>query len=153
MKNKKINKLVLWLFIGLLVYSIITGNSLLFVCFISLVFIIYTVFYFLDFIRIIRKNKNDSYGQPLYKNETVQLHRVVTIDNYKPPIYTEKESKKLPLIRISILLIIFFTVFTFGSRKRTGAVCRDGTYSYSVGSGTCSHHNGVREWRYKYWWD
>ena len=26
------------------------------------------------------------------------------------------------------------------------ALCRDGTYSYSSGRGTCSHHGGVAEW-------
>ena len=26
------------------------------------------------------------------------------------------------------------------------ALCRDGTYSYSSGRGTCSHHGGVRQW-------
>jgi hypothetical protein len=28
-----------------------------------------------------------------------------------------------------------------------GAVCRDGWVSSSTGSGTCSHHGGVRVWR------
>ena len=26
------------------------------------------------------------------------------------------------------------------------ALCRDGTYSYSSGRGTCSHHGGVAQW-------
>lgn len=26
------------------------------------------------------------------------------------------------------------------------ALCGDGTYSYSVGRGTCSHHGGVEQW-------
>lgn len=26
------------------------------------------------------------------------------------------------------------------------ALCEDGTYSYSTGSGTCSHHKGVAQW-------
>ncbi|WP_196216468.1 hypothetical protein [Flavobacterium sp. LC2016-01] len=51
------------------------------------------------------------------------------------------------------LLLIFLIFFTCGSRKRVGATCNDGTPSYSIGSGTCSHHNGVRHWRYEYWWD
>lgn len=51
------------------------------------------------------------------------------------------------------ILLIFFMVFTCGSRKRIGAKCRDGTSSYSTSSGTCSHHNGVRSWKYEYWWD
>ncbi|KAB2817074.1 DUF3761 domain-containing protein [Phaeocystidibacter marisrubri] len=30
--------------------------------------------------------------------------------------------------------------------SRIGAICKDGTYSKSTGSGTCSHHGGVRVW-------
>lgn len=30
--------------------------------------------------------------------------------------------------------------------KRGGAICNDGTRSYSTGRGTCSHHGGVAEW-------
>lgn len=33
--------------------------------------------------------------------------------------------------------------------KRVGAICKDGTRSYSTGRGTCSHHGGVRTWIYK----
>ena len=29
---------------------------------------------------------------------------------------------------------------------RTGAICRDGTYSSATGSGACSHHGGVDHW-------
>jgi hypothetical protein len=35
-------------------------------------------------------------------------------------------------------------------KVRVGAICLDGWISYSTGSGTCSHHGGVREWRHKY---
>ena len=31
---------------------------------------------------------------------------------------------------------------------RIGAVCNDGTLSNATGSGACSHHGGVRYWRY-----
>ena len=31
-------------------------------------------------------------------------------------------------------------------RPGTGAICRDGRHSYSVGWGTCSWHGGVRMW-------
>ncbi|MBI1743508.1 CHRD domain-containing protein [Candidatus Acetothermia bacterium] len=31
-------------------------------------------------------------------------------------------------------------------RKSSGAICNDGWPSDSTGSGTCSHHKGVREW-------
>ncbi len=56
-------------------------------------------------------------------------------------------------LKYASILLIFFMLFTCGSRKRVGAICNDGTSSYSTGSGTCSHHNGVRSWRYEYWWD
>ena len=32
---------------------------------------------------------------------------------------------------------------------RVGAICNDGTRSYSTGSGTCSHHGGVAYWIYE----
>jgi hypothetical protein len=32
------------------------------------------------------------------------------------------------------------------SPNRTGAVCKDGSTSNSVGSGTCSGHGGVKYW-------
>ena len=32
--------------------------------------------------------------------------------------------------------------------SRGGAICRDGTRSYSTGRGTCSHHGGVSQWLY-----
>ena len=34
-------------------------------------------------------------------------------------------------------------------QERGGAICRDGTRSYSTGRGTCSHHGGVSEWLYE----
>lgn len=34
------------------------------------------------------------------------------------------------------------------SRYRVGATCNDGTSSTATGSGACSHHGGVRCWRY-----
>lgn len=50
-------------------------------------------------------------------------------------------------------LLIVFTLFTYGTRHRLGAKCRDGTSSYATGSGACSHHGGVKYWKYEYWWD
>ncbi len=32
--------------------------------------------------------------------------------------------------------------------ERIGAICRDGWESFSIGSGTCSHHGGVDYWKY-----
>lgn len=54
---------------------------------------------------------------------------------------------------IILLAIVLLSIYTCSSRKRIGATCRDGSSSYSTGSGTCSHHNGVRNWKYEYWWD
>lgn len=34
-------------------------------------------------------------------------------------------------------------------KVRVGAICNDGTRSYSTGSGTCSHHGGVAYWIYE----
>jgi len=33
-------------------------------------------------------------------------------------------------------------------RVRVGAICNDGWVSTATGSGACSHHGGVRCWRY-----
>lgn len=35
-------------------------------------------------------------------------------------------------------------------KYRVGAICCDGSRSYSTGRGTCSHHNGVCTWLYDY---
>ncbi|HYP20354.1 MAG TPA: hypothetical protein VEY08_09785, partial [Chloroflexia bacterium] len=34
------------------------------------------------------------------------------------------------------------------TQVRIGATCRDGTSSSATGRGACSHHGGVRQWRY-----
>jgi len=34
------------------------------------------------------------------------------------------------------------------TRHRIGALCNDGTSSTATGSGACSHHGGVRCWKY-----
>lgn len=34
-------------------------------------------------------------------------------------------------------------------KVRVGAICKDGTRSYSTGSGACSHHGGVAYWLYE----
>lgn len=38
---------------------------------------------------------------------------------------------------------------TSGTPIRVGAICRDGSHSYSTGQGTCSWHRGVRKWLYE----
>ena len=55
--------------------------------------------------------------------------------------------------KIVIELIIVAVLFTCGSRRRTGEVCRDGAESFATGSGACSWHGGVSHWKHKYWWE
>lgn len=45
----------------------------------------------------------------------------------------------------NIVTVILIVVFSF---RRTGASCNDGTSSCATGHGACSHHGGVRHWRY-----
>lgn len=66
---------------------------------------------------------------------------------------TTDNSSILSIIKYILVIFILFTIVTCGSRKRIGAKCKDGASSFSTNSGTCSHHNGVRSWKYKYWWD
>ena len=46
------------------------------------------------------------------------------------------------------LFAVFAAVvgFTLATSAYADAICNDGTYSYGSGSGTCSHHGGVRQW-------
>lgn len=50
---------------------------------------------------------------------------------------------------ITLCALLFSMSFAFGyittdsSDPNIKAVCKDGTYSTSTGSGTCSHHGGV----------
>jgi len=49
--------------------------------------------------------------------------------------------------KYSILLIVLFililSIFLFSCHKSPGAICNDGSRSYSTGRGTCSWHGGV----------
>jgi hypothetical protein len=49
---------------------------------------------------------------------------------------------------VAVLLLLYLLQPTGYMRSDgAGAVCRDGWVSSSTGSGTCSHHGGVRVWR------
>lgn len=65
-----------------------------------------------------------------------------------------KERLKLSWITSIILIgISYFAVglITYNVKKqRIGAVCCDEWNSSSIGSGTCSSHDGVREWVVQY---
>lgn len=52
-----------------------------------------------------------------------------------------------------VIIIILLGLYTIVTRQRIGAECRDSWTSFSIGSGTCSHHSGVNFWEYKYWWN
>jgi hypothetical protein len=44
-------------------------------------------------------------------------------------------------IKHYLVLLIFFILES--CKKGSGAICNDGTRSYSTGSGTCSWHGGI----------
>lgn len=63
---------------------------------------------------------------------------------------------KLLILRLSFFIVvvsIIVTGYTNISKKRAGATCKDGWYSYSSGPGTCSSHGGVETWKFEYWFD
>lgn len=41
------------------------------------------------------------------------------------------------------LLVVFFCFLLVSCHKSSGAICNDGSRSYSTGRGTCSWHGGV----------
>ncbi len=53
-----------------------------------------------------------------------------------------------------VFIMLFLSgCVTCATRKREGCKCWDGSNSYAVGSGACSHHGGVMYWKHHYWWD
>ena len=66
---------------------------------------------------------------------------------------TLTSNARFSFLKILIIGVILSILITFGTRKKIGAYCKDGTESYSIGSGTCSHHDGVKKWKYEYWWE
>ncbi len=60
------------------------------------------------------------------------------------------------LSKVGLLMFVLsflICVYTNISKERIGAVCDDGWNSSSTGSGTCSQHGGVNNWKYNYWFD
>ena len=44
------------------------------------------------------------------------------------------------------IVVSAVTLVATPSASWADAICWDGSYSFSFGSGTCSHHGGVQEW-------
>lgn len=59
---------------------------------------------------------------------------------------------KYILVVFFLLYIIIGNIVSCASSRRIGAICEDETKSNATGSGACSHHGGVDQWRYKYWY-
>lgn len=55
-------------------------------------------------------------------------------------------SRPRAFVRATVLASVVLTVAFFTAPASADAICRDGTYSYSSGSGTCSWHGGVDYW-------
>jgi|HubBroStandDraft_5_1064220.scaffolds.fasta_scaffold268493_1 hypothetical protein len=61
----------------------------------------------------------------------------------------------LGVIRKALFAVALTTALTVSAsqanapdRHRVGAVCNDGSDSKATGSGACSHHQGVKCWKY-----
>jgi hypothetical protein len=55
----------------------------------------------------------------------------------------------LPFIVLTVAIMLGAPQTGAGAdRHRVGAVCNDGTDSSATGSGACSHHHGVKCWKY-----
>ena len=55
-----------------------------------------------------------------------------------------RTARLLPLLTLSITLVLG-TCIGMASPSFAGSICRDGTWTASEGSGTCSHHGGVAQ--------
>ena len=85
---------------------------------------------------------------------TSQEPKTSNSDNIKSSNQTSINTHRdWPYIKYGFLIILASIIFTFASRKRVGAICRDGWNSFSISSGTCSSHKGVKSWKYVYWWE
>lgn len=49
------------------------------------------------------------------------------------------------MIIVSIISLFFVFVYTAKEFEYSHAICKDGTISYSMGSGTCSWHGGIEK--------
>ena len=64
-------------------------------------------------------------------------------------IYFFQSKKNARAFKYIIGSVIFILILRVTLDKRVGANCCDGSESSSVGSGTCSWHDGVCSWQYQ----
>lgn len=85
---------------------------------------------------------------------TIQCTYEGTRTCFKPEGYvfsfceTEYEPVEIPSPVVQPSYNSYYSAPKANTAVRTGAICKDGWRSYSTGSGTCSHHGGVRTWTY-----
>ena len=93
----------------------------------------------------------------IYSEASTNAKVIQTLQKYDNLLILEKISgKELVKVRyketegyVSAQSILKGKAVTTIQSIRTGAICRDGTQSSATGRGACSHHGGVKEWRYK----
>ncbi len=54
--------------------------------------------------------------------------------------------KRLKLLLLVLAVLTMGDIRISASAVKADAICQDGWYSSSEGSGTCSHHGGVSQW-------
>jgi len=96
----------------------------------------------------IKANKSQSNN-----GEELNIQSEIQTSTETKTITTANRTKTISISKSILILFVIMSLITCASRKRIGAKCYDGTNSYSTSSGTCSHHGGVKNWKYEYWWD
>lgn len=148
---------VILAFIAFLIYISITTGILFIVYFFALIIALPIL---INIYSLINNSSNDNKPIPKLENDkktSLPLSdnkKILNIENenilHNSVVTNKNQSNFYKIVFILSILIIFLTFIT---RKKIGATCNDGTSSYSTDSGTCSHHNGVRNWSYEYWWE
>ena len=105
-------------------------------------------------ISLINKYEQIQYEKEKKKKENEKIKNdFIKQRNLLENVENKEVDSTFTFFKYASIVLIFFMLFTCGTRKKIGATCSDGTTSNSIGSGTCSHHDGVSSWKYSYWWD
>ena len=79
---------------------------------------------------------------------------IITIGFLMAIYHVATEKYKFKKTNVALLLIIPYIIIgliTYNvEKRRIGAICCDDWNSEAKGSGACSYHGGVREWRVSY---